>query len=37
MGCHAMIASTSFLPNSVTMSGGAVAVMICVSFCRSKP
>src|SRR2546426_11516633 len=37
MGCHAMIASTSFFPNNVTMSGGAVAVTICVSFWRSSP
>ena len=32
-----MIASTSFFPNNVTMSGGAVAVTICVSFWRSSP
>ena len=37
MGCQAMIASTSFLPSNVTMSGGEVAVTICVSFCRSNP
>ena len=37
MGCQAMIASTSFLPRSVTMSGGEVAVTIWVSFWRSKP
>src|SRR5439155_1164508 len=33
----AMSVSTSFLANNVTMSGGAVAVTICVSFWRSSP